>query len=133
MTPRHTPAAAAATAAAAVGRRPWLALPLLFVALPAAAHHGWGGYEPTPVTLNGTIERVAPQGPHATLWMRAADRSWEVVLAPPSRMANRGLPATSLQPGQAVEVMGYRHRERTDELRAEWIRPASASEPVQLR
>jgi len=116
-------------------RRLALALPLLsWTAMPAAAHHGWGGYDAAaPVTLSGTIERVAPAGPHAMLWLRTAEKTWEVVLAPPSRMANRGLPATRLQQGQQVEVMGYPHRQHADELRAEWIRPAGAGQPTQLR
>jgi Family of unknown function (DUF6152) len=122
-------------------RRPLLAalavavpVAALAAAGPAAAHHGWGGYDAqNPLTLAGTIERVAPQGAHATLWLRTADKTWEVVLAPPSRMSSRGLPATSLQPGQRVEVMGYRHREHGNELRAEWIRPAGAAEATQLR
>ncbi len=101
---------------------------------PALAHHGWGSYDAqAPLTLAGTIERVATASAHATLWLRTADRTWEVVLAPPSRMANRGLPATSLQPGQSVEVMGYPHRQQANELRAEWIRPAGAAEVTQLR
>ena len=101
---------------------------------PAAAHHGWGGYDASrPLTLAGTIERVSPQAPHATLWLRTADKTWEVVLAPPTRMANRGLPAGSLQPGQQVEVMGYPHREHAEEMRAEWIRAPGAAQPVQLR
>ncbi|WP_135468223.1 DUF6152 family protein [Crenalkalicoccus roseus] len=116
-----------------MSRRLALALPLLVLATGAAAHHGWGAYDAdAPLTLAGRIERVE-QGPHATLWLRAGDRTWEVVLAPPTRMANRGLPVSSLQPGQEVEVLGYVHRQREDELRAEWIRPAGAPRPVQLR
>lgn len=114
------------------------AMPALFVACllatpPAAAHHGWSGYESEPRGLSGTIERIEAIGPHATLWLRAADQRWEVVLAPPARMSNRGLPADTLQPGQAIEVSGFVHRTRADELRAEWIRPAGAGQPTQLR
>jgi uncharacterized protein DUF6152/TOBE domain-containing protein len=119
-----------------MARRIALALPLLLcLAHPAAAHHGWGGYDAAaPVTLSGSVERVEAQGPHATLWLRAADgRTWEVVLAPPTRMANRGLPATRLEPGQRVEVMGYPHRTQPGEMRAEWIRAPGLAQPVQLR
>jgi hypothetical protein len=109
-----------------------LLLPL--IATPAAAHHGWGSYDSNgPLTLNGTIERVQPQGPHATLWLRTAEKVWEIVLAPPSRMSNRGLPPSELRPGQPVEVMGYPHRQEASEMRAEWIRAPAGATPVQLR
>jgi hypothetical protein len=110
-----------------------LVLPML-LATPAAAHHGWGSYDANGgVTLSGTVERVQAQGPHATLWLRSAGKTWEVVLAPPTRMSNRGLPPSELRPGQQVEVMGYPHRQETSEMRAEWIRPAAGATPVQLR
>lgn len=105
---------------------------------PAAAHHGWGAYDAgSPQTLTGTVERVQPEGPHAAIRLRAAGgggKTWEVVLAPPSRMRNRGLPADTLRPGDTVELRGYPHRTREDEIRAEWIRgPAPGAQPVQLR
>jgi hypothetical protein len=46
---------------------------------------------------------------------------WLVVLAPPSRMENRGLPRTMLQPGTTATVVGYPHRTESDEMRAERI------------
>jgi hypothetical protein len=45
-----------------------------------------------------------------------------VVLALPFRMINRDLPRDGLRPGMTVTVMGYPHRQRDKELRAEWIR-----------
>jgi hypothetical protein len=97
-------------------------VPALFAA-PAAAHHGWGSYEAqAPQTLTGEIERVEFANPHATIWLRTPGRTWEVVLAPPFRMINRGLPRDGLRAGMTVTVMGYPHRQREDELRAEWIR-----------
>jgi hypothetical protein len=103
------------------------------IAGPAVAHHGWGNYDAeAPRTLSGTIERVQAQGPHATLWLRTGDKVWEVVLAPPSRMRNRGLPPERLAVGGTVEVFGYPHRSNGDEIRAEWIR-AGGGDRVQLR
>ena len=104
-------------------RRILLALaPALFGA-PAMAHHGWGSYEPrTPQTLTGEIERVEFANPHATIWLKTPDKTWEVVLAPPFRMSNRGLGRDGLRAGMTVTVMGYPHRQREEELRAEWIR-----------
>jgi hypothetical protein len=104
-------------------RRILLALLPALVALPAAAHHGWGSYEAqTPQTLAGEIERVDFANPHATIWLKTATKTWEVVLAPPFRMINRGIPRDGLRPGMTVTVMGYPHRQREEELRAEWIR-----------
>ncbi|MCS6854718.1 MAG: DUF6152 family protein [Elioraea sp.] len=106
------------------GRRMLLAALLTAgVGLPAAAHHGWGAYDAqNPQTLTGTIERIAFANPHATLWLATPGKTWEVVLAPPFRMTNRGLTEAGLVVGASVTVMGYPHRERADELRAEWIR-----------
>jgi hypothetical protein len=44
-----------------------------------------------------------------------------VVLAPPSRMENRGLPREMLKPGNRVKVVGYPNRNKPEELRAERI------------
>ena len=44
-----------------------------------------------------------------------------MVLAPPTRMERRGLPASMLKVGTAATVVGYPHRSVEDELRAERI------------
>ncbi len=109
-------------------------LAALLAGLPAAAlaHHGWGSYDAqAPLTLSGTIERVEFSNPHATVWLKTADKTWEVVLAPPFRMTSRQLPGSALRPGEAAEVMGYPHRTRAEEVRAEWIRVAG--QVTQLR
>jgi len=43
------------------------------------------------------------------------------VLAPPSRMGNRGLTEDMLTVGKAVSVEGYVHKTNTTEMRAERI------------
>ena len=50
-----------------------------------------------------------------------AAKIWTVVLAPPSRMENRGLPAAMLKPGVMARVEGYPSRDDPGELRAERI------------
>jgi hypothetical protein len=101
-------------------------------ALPAAAHHGWGGYEASaPQTLAGTVERVEAGGAHATAWVRVGERTIELVLAPPQRMRSRGLPPESIRPGARVEFLAYPHRSRAEEMRAEWLRVGSTT--AQLR
>jgi Family of unknown function (DUF6152) len=99
---------------------------------PAAAHHGWGNYDPNaPVQTAGAIERATFENPHGTLWLATPGKTWEVVLAPPSRMRSRGLSQEMLATGTEAEVMGYPHRSREVEMRAEWIRVGGAT--IQLR
>lgn len=88
----------------------------------ALAHHGWGSYHTDAVTLEGKIQESTYQNPHGMLKFAAADaKVWNVVLAPPSRMENRGLPPAMLAPGKAATVVGYVHRSEKDEMRAERI------------
>ncbi|MCU0985266.1 MAG: DUF6152 family protein [Acetobacteraceae bacterium] len=113
-------------------RRAILAALLAGAPAVALAHHGWGSYDAqAPQTLKGTIERVEFSNPHATVWLKTPAKTWEVVLAPPFRMTNRQLPGSALKPGAEVEVMGYPHRTRDIELRAEWINVAG--QVTQLR
>jgi hypothetical protein len=53
--------------------------------------------------------------------LKTADKTWMVVLAPPSRMENRGLPKENLAVGDQATVYGYPHRSNATELRAERI------------
>ena len=112
-------------------RRPALALLLAVLlaigaagvaALPAVAHHGWGGYDADRVlTLTGTVQRLAYQNPHAMLNLQADGKVWQVVLAPPGRMTARGLPDGTVRAGQTVTVVGYPSKSDPAELRAERI------------
>jgi hypothetical protein len=88
----------------------------------AAAHHGWSGYEAgTATTLTGTITESGYEHPHGFVRLETPGKTWLVVLAPPSRMENRGLARAMLAPGTKATVMGYPHRTEPDELRAERI------------
>ncbi|SRR5690606_7306028 len=88
----------------------------------AVAHHGWGSYDSSqPLRLDGTIEQASFENPHGTLELRASDKTWHVILAPPSRMRNRGLSAEMLAPGTAATVEGYPHKSDPAEMRAERI------------
>jgi hypothetical protein len=99
------------------------ALALLALASPAAAHHGWSGYDAaTLVTLEGTVQAVSYDNPHAQITLATPDKPWRIVLAPPSRMERRGLPRDAIETGDAVAVEGYRHRQDPEEFRAERIR-----------
>jgi hypothetical protein len=94
-----------------------LAAPLL-----ALAHHGWSGYDSsTPLKVAGTIHEAGYEHPHGYIRLEAPGKTWLVVLAPPSRMENRGLPPAMLKAGVAAQVEGYPNRTDAQEMRAERI------------
>ena|SRR3712207_5386086 len=102
--------------------RPALILLALLAALPAQAHHGWSGYDSSKlVTLDGTVQQVNYGNPHVLIMLRTGGAEREIVLAPPSRMVNRGLPEGSIRAEQAVSVQGYPHLKDEHEFRAERI------------
>lgn len=99
-----------------------LVLLAAFVATAASAHHGWSHYNADkPQQLSGTIAKAGYEQPHGFIELRTADKTWHVVLAPPSRMEARGLPRNMLVPGKQATVYGYPHLSKGDELRAERI------------
>ena len=106
------------------GLRIVLAAVTLLAGAPAllSAHHGWTGYdEKAPLTLTGTVKVSGYENPHAYVDLQTSDRVWHVVLAPPSRMENRGLAKDMIKAGTQVTVMGYPHKTEKSELRAENI------------
>lgn len=92
--------------------------------MPAAAlaHHGWSEYDSTKeLTLTGKIESAGYEHPHGFVHLTVDGKKWVAVLAPPSRMENRGLPRADLVPGKTVTVVGYPNRNKPEEMRAERI------------
>jgi len=73
------------------------------------------------MTLTGTIREAGYEHPHGFVRLDANGTIWVVVLAPPTRMENRGLPRGALQPGVTATVVGYPNRTDPGELRAERI------------
>lgn len=100
----------------------WLAMLTLLFATHASAHHGWSEYNADkPLEVSGTIEESGYIHPHGYVRLMAGDKTWLVVLAPPSRMENRGLAPTMLAKGTTASVLGYQNRNKPDEMRAERI------------
>jgi len=92
------------------------------LALPAAAHHGWSSYDGNnTLTLAGVIRESGYEHPHGHVRLEVPGKTWHVVLAPPSRMERRGLPASMLAAGTKATVVGYPHRSDPAEMRAERI------------
>jgi hypothetical protein len=97
----------------------WLlaAVPVL-----ASAHHGWSEYDQTrTLTLEGQVTEMGYEHPHGYVRLATPGKTWIAVLAPPSRMDNRGLSKEMLKPGTRVTVIGYPNRGKPDEMRAERI------------
>jgi hypothetical protein len=89
---------------------------------PVAAHHGWSGYDSNhSLSLVGVIRKAGYEHPHTYVKLEVPGKVWLVVLAPPSRMERRGLPAAILKVGETATVVGYPHRSDPNEIRAERI------------
>jgi hypothetical protein len=94
----------------------------VFAAASASAHHGWSDYDASkPQELSGTVLASGYENPHGFVELKTADKTWHVVLAPPSRMDSRGLSTAALATGARATVYGYPHRSKATELRAERI------------
>ena len=99
-----------------------IGLALMLITTAALAHHGWSEYDASnPLTLEGTIKKAGYSHPHGYVRLQTTDKTWTVVLAPPSRMDNRGLSKDMLKAGNRATVVGYANRNKPDELRAERI------------
>ena len=71
-------------------------------ALPALAHHGWGGNADQEFELTGTVESsVSLAGPHATMKIKADGKIWDITMAPPARTERAGLKDGPLVPVDA--------------------------------
>jgi hypothetical protein len=90
--------------------------------LTAGAHHGWSEYDSAKaLKLTGKIVESGYEHPHGHIRFEAPGKTWSVVLAPPSRMENRGLQKEWLKPGASATVEGYPNRNKPEEMRAERI------------
>jgi hypothetical protein len=103
----------------------------LLVSTAAVAHHGWAGYNEAAQKLSGVIEESSYVSPHGTIRLKVDDKIWLVILAPPSRMTNRGLTPEMIKVGSTVAVEGYQHKTDPGEMRAERI--AVDGKTVELR
>jgi hypothetical protein len=94
----------------------------MLVAPTAWAHHGWSEYDSSKaLKLTGKVVQSGYEHPHGHVRLEAPGKTWNVILAPPSRMERRGLEKGMLQPGAMVTVEGYANRDKPGEMRAERI------------
>jgi hypothetical protein len=95
---------------------------MLALPMAASAHHGWSEYDTSKAQkLTGKIVESGYEHPHGHIRFEAPGKTWNVVLAPPSRMERRGLEKGMLKPGVTVTVEGYPNRDKPEEMRAERI------------
>jgi uncharacterized protein DUF6152 len=96
----------------------WNRLWLLFAGVailsstPTIAHHGWSWAFDEQTTLQGTIQEISMAPPHPALRVAEANGTlWQVDLGNPNQTARSGFTAQSAKPGDAVAVLGNRHRD----------------------
>ena len=88
------------------------ALILALSAVPAFAHHGWGGNLDEEFEITGTVEKpLSLAGPHATMKIRAEGQVWDLTLAPPARTDAAGLKEGIIPVGAMVTIHGHRNRD----------------------
>lgn len=115
-----------------VSRRLVLAATLLLGAAPAFAHHGWSSYDSSNlVKVEGVVRAIDIGNPHAEMQLEAGGKTWRVILAPPSRMQSRGLPAATIKVGDRASVEGYVSKSEPEEMRAE--RVSHGDRTIELR
>ena len=98
----------------------------------ALAHHGWSEYASDKLLkLTGKIAESGYEHPHGYIRLVTPGKTWQAVLAPPSRMEARGLSKEALKAGAQVTVEGYANRSKPEEMRAERI--TAGGKTVELR
>ena len=105
-----------------ITRRVFLSLAAALAPASAIAHHGWGGYDTSKsFTVTGKIMKSAFENPHCEIEMEVEGKHWHFILAPPSRMLQRGATADLIAPGKTCTVFGYPHTSKPAEARIEYI------------
>ena len=95
-----------------------IAMAMIPLAPPASAHHSFAAeYDADkPVTLTGTVTKMAWINPHAWIYIevRKSDsvvENWAVEAGPPGTLIRAGFTKESLAPGTVIKVNGYRAKD----------------------
>ena len=87
---------------------------IVVLALPALAHHGWGGYK-TDVDMQISIVELKLGNPHDRLI--AVDTEgvrWNLLLAPPARNRRFGFDESSVAVGDELRLFGSKHPRKNE-------------------
>jgi hypothetical protein len=89
---------------------------------PVLAHHGWGSYDASkPLTITGVIKHSTYEYPHVHAMIDHEGNTWEITLAPPSRMEARRAVLAVVKEGNVMAAYGYASTAKPHEMRAERI------------
>lgn len=84
------------------------------LSLPALAHHGWSWAEDQQTELKGKIVSISMAPPHPSLQVTATDGVlWQIDLGNPNQTERSGFTATSAKAGDAIVILGNRHKDKT--------------------
>ena len=98
------------------------ALAAVIVPVAAAAHHGWSSYDATKtIRHTAALTGVTWGNPHGAAKVSYRGKTWDVVLAPVTRMEARGLTQAMIAPGKKVTLVGYPRLDGTAEMRIERV------------
>lgn len=112
-------------------------LHLLVILLPvsaAVAHHGYAAFDTSAeITLKGTVTDFHFTNPHCVIEFDAKDekgevRNWKAELTSANHLAPKGWSESSVQPGDEVQVTGYRAKNGAPSIWVTKIRVANGQD-----
>jgi hypothetical protein len=89
-----------------------IAIALLCVLLPAAAHHSMAGFDRTQsMSLEGVVKNFAWQNPHSWIEIEVVGKdgktvTWNVEMTAPAYLVRAGWKKTTIKPGDKVTIVG---------------------------
>lgn len=109
-----------------------IAAAALLLPVAAFAHHGWSSYDAAKtIKVSAPVSGVTWGNPHGTAKVAYQGKTWDVVLAPTTRMETRGLTQDMLVKAKSVTLEGYPRSDGTAEMRIE--RVTVGDKTVELR
>lgn len=105
---------------------------LLVAASPLRAHHEWPVDSSRPITIRGTVAQVRWGNPHVMIYLdvdaNGAVEKWTVGGSSPQYMTTCGWTKKTLQPGDAITVIGFRYKDGSTAARMQTIVMPSGKE-----